>query len=121
VHREAARVGEAGASAARLEASAALAELFDDEDQAIDLRAAAAGALVRIGALEQLAPTVRWLQGLLTSPAVEPTEVEAALWDWLERQADREELRAAWVEAAVDTDSRERLARRAELVGSALD
>lgn len=108
-------------SPARLEAAAALAELFEDEEQAIDLRAAAAGALVRIGALEELAPTVRWLQGLLTSPAVEPTEVEAALWDWLERQPGRAELRAAWVAAAVQADARERLARRAELVGRALE
>jgi HEAT repeat protein len=71
------------------EATDALLPLLAD-DVSLDLRAAAAGTLARSAPLERAAPAVRTLVELLPSPALEPTETEAALEAWLTRMADTE-------------------------------
>ncbi len=55
------------------------------EAEPIDLRAAAAGTIARTAPLERVAPAARLLVELLESPAVEPSESEAALESWLAR------------------------------------
>ena len=86
----------------------------------LDLRAAAAGALVRTAPLDEVADPLALLVELLESPALEPTEIEVALDDWLLRSVEEDvdgagELHAAW-RAIDDEDDGDRARRRAELL-----